>query len=117
MRRASKPGRGSEVSKLHYQLCVRGRRWPMRFDTQSVRPGMFVAGTQGERIGKVIRCDAETFVVEKGIFFPKDHELRYDHITDIAGGTIRYALNDFLRGRNLEEAAAPATPAPGPAPA
>jgi uncharacterized protein (TIGR02271 family) len=72
----------------------------MRFDNNSVRNGMFVMGTQGERIGKVIRCDEETFVVEKGVFFPKDYELRYDHITDISGGTIRYALTDFLRGRD-----------------
>src|SRR6185369_12793233 len=83
----------------------------MRFEKDSVRNGMFVMGTQGERIGKVIRCDADTFVVEKGIFFPKDYELRYDHITDIAGGTIRYALTDFLRGQDTdekaEEAAAP----------
>jgi uncharacterized protein (TIGR02271 family) len=75
----------------------------MRFDKDSVRNGMFVMGTQGERIGKVIRCDDETFVVEKGVFFPKDYELRYDHITDISGGTIRYALTDFLRGRDLAE--------------
>ena len=73
----------------------------MRFDKNSVRNGMFVMGTQGERIGKVIRCDDETFVVEKGVFFPKDYELRYDHITDISGGTIRYALTDFLRGRDV----------------
>jgi uncharacterized protein (TIGR02271 family) len=79
------------------------RRWPMRWDKDSVRNGMFVMGTQGERIGKVIRCNAETFVVEKGVFFPKDYELRYDHITDVAGGTIRYALTDFLRGRTAEE--------------
>jgi uncharacterized protein (TIGR02271 family) len=65
---------------------------------------MFVMGTQGERIGKVIRCSNDTFVVEKGVFFPKDYELRYDHITDIAGGTIRYALTDFLRGRDIETA-------------
>jgi len=74
----------------------------MRWDKNSVRNGMFAMGTQGERIGKVIRCDADTFVVEKGIFFPKDYELRYDHITDIAGGTIRYALTDFLRGQDTE---------------
>jgi len=74
----------------------------MRWDKDDVREGMFVVGTQGERIGKVIRCGANTFVVEKGVFFPRDYELRYDHITDIAGGTIRYALNDFLHGRNLE---------------
>ena len=73
----------------------------MRFDKNSVRNGMFVMGTQGERIGKVIRCDDDTFVVEKGVFFPKDYELRYDHITDISGGTIRYALTDFLRGRDV----------------
>ena len=80
----------------------------MRFDKNSVRNGMFVMGTQGERIGKVIRCDDETFVVEKGVFFPKDYELRYDHITDISGGTIRYALTDFLRGRDLTAERAPA---------
>jgi uncharacterized protein (TIGR02271 family) len=86
----------------------------MRFDKGNVRNGMFVMGTQGERIGKVIRCDAETFVVEKGVFFPKDYELRYDHITDVSGGTIRYALTDFLRGRAPEETkgAAASTTAP-----
>src|SRR5882672_1357497 len=76
----------------------------MRWDKESVRNGMFVMGTQGERVGKVIRCSNDTFVVEKGVFFPKDYELRYDHITDIAGGTIRYALTDFLRGRDIETA-------------
>lgn len=87
----------------------------MRFDETSVRNGMFVMGTQGERIGKVIRCNDETFVVEKGVFFPKDYELRYDHITDVTGGTIRYALTDFLRGRTPEEAKVPPATAAGPA--
>jgi len=87
----------------------------MRFDENSVRNGMFVMGTQGERIGKVIRCNDETFVVEKGVFFPKDYELRYDHITDVTGGTIRYALTDFLRGRTPEEAKTPPATATGPA--
>jgi len=87
----------------------------MRWDQETVRNGMFVVGTQGERVGKVIRCDADTFVVEKGVFFPKDYELRYDHITDIAGGTIRYALSDFLRGRNLEEVTSTAKTPPATA--
>jgi len=89
----------------------------MRFDKDSVRNGMFVMGTQGERIGKVILCNDETFVVEKGVFFPKDYELRYDHITDVTGGTIRYALTDFLRGRAPEGAtsAARSVTAAGPA--
>jgi uncharacterized protein (TIGR02271 family) len=73
---------------------------------------MFVMGTQGERIGKVIRCDDDTFVVERGVFFPKDYELRYDHITDVSGGTVRYALTDFLRGREVEAAASQPAAAP-----
>jgi uncharacterized protein (TIGR02271 family) len=81
----------------------------MRWDKTSIRNGMFVMGTQGERIGKVIRCDDDTFVVERGVFFPKDYELRYDHITDVSGGTVRYALTDFLRGREQQEA--PSQPA------
>src|SRR3954451_2240682 len=90
----------------------------MRFDRDSVRNGMFVMGTQGERIGKVIRGDDDTFVVEKGVFFPKDYELRYDHITDVSGGTVRYALGDFLRGRESETAdSTPAATARGAAPA
>src|SRR5678816_1831852 len=95
------------------QFFTDGRRCLMSLDKTSVRNGMFVMGTQGERIGKVIRCDSDTFVVEKGVFFPKDYELRYDHITDISGGTVRYALTDFLRGRELETAKPGATAASG----
>jgi uncharacterized protein (TIGR02271 family) len=69
----------------------------MRWERGNVHTGMFVMGTQGERIGKVIRCDPDTFVVEKGVFFPKDYELRYDHIADMKDGTIVYSLTDFLR--------------------
>jgi uncharacterized protein (TIGR02271 family) len=55
---------------------------------------MSVTSTKGERLGNVIRCDAETFVVEKGVFFPKDYELRYDHITGISGDQVAYTLSD-----------------------
>ena len=54
----------------------------MRWDSNSIKPGMFVMSTSGERIGKVIRCNADDFIVEKGVLFPRDYELRYDHITD-----------------------------------
>jgi uncharacterized protein (TIGR02271 family) len=75
----------------------------MRFDSTSVRNGMFVMGTKGERIGKVIRCDPETFVVEKGVFFPKDYELRYDYIVDAKDGTIVYSLSDLLERERQRE--------------
>ena len=66
----------------------------MRWDRNSVREGMFVTSTKGERIGKVIRRDDETFVVEKGTLFPKDYELRYDQIAGVDGGAITYSLGE-----------------------
>lgn len=69
----------------------------MRWDRNGVREGMFVTSTKGERIGKVIRRDDETFVVEKGTLFPKDYELRYDHITGIDGGAITYSLGEAVQ--------------------
>src|SRR4029079_128096 len=93
-------------------FSAHGRRCPMRWDKDNVRNGMFVMGTQGERIGKVIRCDEDTFVVEKGVFFPNDDEFRSAHITDERAGPVRYALTDFLRGRDLESVT---TPKPAPA--
>lgn len=87
----------------------------MRWDRNNVHNGMFVMGTQGERIGKVIRCNPDTFVVEKGVFFPKDYELRYDHITEIKDSTIVYSLTDFLRREEtIKETARETTAARAP---
>ncbi len=84
----------------------------MRWDRNSVREGMFVTSTKGERIGKIIRRDDDTFVVEKGTLFPKDYELRYDHITDVDGGAITYSLSDlFQRDERTARRSAIDTPA------
>jgi uncharacterized protein (TIGR02271 family) len=84
----------------------------MRWDKNNVRDGMFVTSTKGERIGKVIRCGSETFVVEKGALFPKDYELRYDHITDIRNGGVTYSLVDFFQREERQRAeVSPATAA------
>ncbi len=69
----------------------------MRWDRNSVREGMFVTSTKGERIGKVIRRDESTFVVEKGTLFPRDYELRYDHITGVEEAAITYSLGDVFQ--------------------
>lgn len=86
------------------------------WDSRSIRKGMLVRSTEGERIGKVIRCDDTTFVVEKGAVLPKDYELRYDHITALSGDTIVYSLSEFLdreraRGKARSEAVAGGTAA------
>lgn len=64
----------------------------MRWTRDEIRAGMSVTSTRGERLGNVIRTGPETFVVEKGVFFPKDYELRYDHITALSGDQISYSL-------------------------
>ncbi len=66
----------------------------MRWTRNEVRAGMAVTSTKGERLGNVIRTGSDTFVIEKGVFFPKDYELRYDHITSLEGEQIGYSLSD-----------------------
>jgi uncharacterized protein (TIGR02271 family) len=66
----------------------------MWWTKSDIREGMFVTSVAGQRLGKVIRCDADTFIIEKGVFFPKDFELRYDHITDVTDSNVTYLLSD-----------------------
>ena len=84
----------------------------MRWDSNSIKPGMFVMSTSGERIGKVIRCNADDFIVEKGVLFPRDYELRYDHIADVKDGTISYSLADYLESTKQTGARTGTAPAP-----
>jgi uncharacterized protein (TIGR02271 family) len=84
----------------------------MRWDSNGIKPGMFVMSTSGERIGKVIRCNADDFIVEKGVLFPRDYELRYDHITDVKDGTITYSLADYLESSRQAGARTGGAPAP-----
>lgn len=57
-----------------------------------VREGMFVRTADGEKLGTVIRCGGDTFVVEKGLFLPRDYVLRYEDIADVHGGEVRLKL-------------------------
>jgi uncharacterized protein (TIGR02271 family) len=65
------------------------------WDQNDVREGMHVTGSNGKRLGKVIRAKPESFVVEKGMFFPKDYELRYERINTVGVDDITYELSDF----------------------
>jgi len=90
----------------------------MRWTRNDVHDGMSVTSTKGDRLGKVISRSIDTFVVEKGVFFPKDYELRYDHITDLGNGGITYSLSDIESRLGLTEpvrAAAATTSASAPA--
>jgi uncharacterized protein (TIGR02271 family) len=57
-----------------------------------IRKGMTVRSTSGLSLGTVIDLGRESFIVEKGAFFPKNHELRSDCVAEIRGDEILYRL-------------------------
>ena len=57
-----------------------------------VSEGMQVRSSDGERLGKVVACQPNGFVVEKGFLFPKDLLIPYERITNLANGEILIAM-------------------------
>ena len=55
---------------------------------RGVKEGMTVRSLDGEKLGEVLRCDDERFLIEKGLFFPVDYVARYDQIFSIREGEI-----------------------------
>jgi uncharacterized protein (TIGR02271 family) len=60
-------------------------------ETRQIREGMVVRSSDGEKLGKVIRCGAAEFIIEKGFFFPKDYVARYDQAT-VSGDEVMLSL-------------------------
>jgi len=69
---------------------------------QNVSEGMSVYSQDGEKLGKVIAMDEDSFTVEKGFFFPKDFTARYDDIVDVRDGDLilNSGLSDLNAWRN-----------------
>lgn len=67
----------------------------------SIREGMSVFSSDGEKLGKVAVCSDSTFTIEKGFFFPKDYIARYDEVAAVSGDEIRLSTTkeDFIRLR------------------
>jgi uncharacterized protein (TIGR02271 family) len=49
---------------------------------------MTVRSTDGEKLGKVIACEADRFFIEKGFFFPKDYLARYEDVVTVSGDDV-----------------------------
>jgi uncharacterized protein (TIGR02271 family) len=47
---------------------------------EQLREGMIVHSADGERLGKIVRCGPDGFVIEKGIFFKKEYIARYEDV-------------------------------------
>jgi hypothetical protein len=58
-------------------------------DTDRIREGMTVYSADGHELGKVIACDANTFIIEKGFFFTRDYVARYEDVFGVWGDDVR----------------------------
>lgn len=58
------------------------------YQRMDVREGMTVRSIDGEKLGKVFAVQDGEFLIEKGLFFPKDYVCRYTEISDIRDGEI-----------------------------
>jgi uncharacterized protein (TIGR02271 family) len=69
-------------------------------DRNRIREGMTVYSSDGEKLGKVVRCDEASFIIEKGFFFPKDYVARYADIADVTGDDVRlsFTRDSFAEG-------------------
>src|SRR5512142_2773026 len=65
-------------------------------ETRGINEGMTVRSIDGEKLGKVVACRADEFVIEKGFFFPKDYLARYQDVADVRDGEV------MLRGSSAE---------------
>lgn len=54
-------------------------------EASRIHEGMTVYARGGEKLGKVIACQPDHFIIEKGFFFPKDYLARYDEVRDVRG--------------------------------
>jgi uncharacterized protein (TIGR02271 family) len=52
-------------------------------ERRGVREGLKVRSSDGKNLGKVVSCGADTFIIEKGFFFPKDFTARYEQVADL----------------------------------
>ncbi|HEY3447169.1 MAG TPA: DUF2382 domain-containing protein [Myxococcales bacterium] len=59
----------------------------MRYD--ELREGMTVYGADGGKLGKVVEKRSDCFVIEKGLFFKKDHFADYGLVGQVLGDEVR----------------------------
>jgi uncharacterized protein (TIGR02271 family) len=58
------------------------------YQRSDVREGMTVRSIDGEKLGKIFAVQEGEFLIEKGLFFPKDYVCRYSEINDIRDGEV-----------------------------
>lgn len=87
-------------------------------DRGAVHEGMQVFSRDGDKLGKVSRCNTGEFEIEKGFFFPKDYLARYEDVLEVRDDGIYLALSKAelevpIRESQAEEQYAETLPASG----
>lgn len=59
-----------------------------------MRRGMAVVDANGARLGKVTRCEAWGFEVERGFWQPLEWVVRWDEVLEVRGREVRVARSD-----------------------
>lgn len=72
-------------------------------DTRGIAEGMTVRSSDGKKLGTVIECGTEQFLVEKGLFFPTDYGIRYDEVESVADGEVHLRLVEAELGKERTE--------------
>jgi hypothetical protein len=58
-------------------------------DRDQVHQGMLVRGSNGKKLGRVVRCTEGGFVVEKGFLWATDYAARYGDVAEVSAETIQ----------------------------
>ncbi len=67
-------------------------------DSSELRRGMTVYASDGKKLGQVVDKQPDAFLIEKGLFFPKDYSCAYDKVASISGDDIHLSITgDTLR--------------------
>jgi uncharacterized protein (TIGR02271 family) len=65
----------------------------MAIDRTLLRENMLVYSRDGEKLGKIVRLEPSSFIIEKGFFFPKDYVASIQHIEDIRSEDVILSLS------------------------
>src|SRR4051794_5624887 len=73
-------------------------------DTKTgIGEGMVVRSLDGDKLGKVVATEGDSFIIEKGIFFKKDYRARFDDIDRIEDDEIHLRISKDSLTRADEE--------------
>jgi uncharacterized protein (TIGR02271 family) len=61
-------------------------------DRALIHDGMTVYSAEGDKLGKIVACEANSFIIEKGFFFPKDYVARFEDVATVQGDDVHLAL-------------------------